>query len=81
MSISQMIEEEREIVSFAEGDSRFLQQCFQVFFGALLGVKAGCIVIGSLSGAELAVGCGQIAFCLLDPLSGEGLHTAFFLWS
>jgi hypothetical protein len=47
MSISQMIEEEREIVSFAECDSRFLQQCFQVFFGALLGVKAGCIVIGS----------------------------------
>lgn len=56
----------------------FLQQRLQILLGALLGMETGRILVWGRAGAQLPPSCYQITFCLIDPLSGELLHTALF---
>ena len=56
----------------------FDQNGFEIFFGALLGMKADRILIGRVVNRGLAPGCGKVGIGLGCPFNGFRLHTAPF---
>src|SRR5947209_8697050 len=69
------IEQIRKVVSLSEGDIGLLQERFEVFLGALLGVKAYSVVVRMIYRVQFALSRSEVSLGFVDPLTGDWLHT------
>jgi hypothetical protein len=63
-------------MGFAKDDIRLDKPCFEIFFRALLRMKARRVVIRQFIRGKLTSSCDVIGFCFLNPFMRQRLHTA-----
>ena len=68
-----------QVMSFTENDSSFFKPGLQVFFGALLGMKARRVIVRMFASAVKLLGGKPITFGFVNPVERELLHTLLFL--
>ena len=69
-----------EIVRSRNNETKFFEEGFEIFFGALLAMKAGRFMGWLDAAGELANG-DPVAFGFSHPLRGQRLHKGLSLWS
>ena len=72
----QQIDEFFKVMSLREVDPRLLQHRLELFFSALLRVKADGVESSPPGDAKLPFAHEPVLFRLFDPLFGQRFHTA-----